>query len=296
MQSNRMTIVRPLALTLAFLFPVLIALGAEARIFNTELGRWTRRDPLGYVDGMNEYAYGVGRAVTVVDPLGRRACVQDRDRDPGLGCILNPNDECAEEIIDNCMSNPYVREALRYASESCGSGELCNTWTVKCYPMRAGRLPTPKVCCRDCTIRIHEQIDCATLAHELIHAGDLCKWGDCGRAPGDSINCGTFGDGEGGVDCDAFICSELRAHHYGCCIRARNGGEPYDECMDWVERFLRTAYPDCNDVVDFDPLWNRCVPTGGCPIDPDVGPPVQIDPIPPFTPVVVRSVRSGAIP
>lgn len=40
------------------------------RVYRTDLGRWTRRDPLGYVDGMGLYEYVRGMSVVGVDPMG----------------------------------------------------------------------------------------------------------------------------------------------------------------------------------------------------------------------------------
>ncbi len=40
------------------------------RVYSAELGRWTRRDPLGYVDGMGLYEYVGSRPMVVVDPIG----------------------------------------------------------------------------------------------------------------------------------------------------------------------------------------------------------------------------------
>ncbi|HBS29402.1 MAG TPA: hypothetical protein DEB06_08125 [Phycisphaerales bacterium] len=40
------------------------------RAYLTDLGRWTRRDPLGYVEGMSLYAYVANRAVVRTDPMG----------------------------------------------------------------------------------------------------------------------------------------------------------------------------------------------------------------------------------
>lgn len=40
------------------------------RVYLTELGRWTRRDPLGWVDGMSLYEYVRSAAVTGTDALG----------------------------------------------------------------------------------------------------------------------------------------------------------------------------------------------------------------------------------
>jgi len=40
------------------------------RVYDANLGRWTRRDPLGYVDGMGLYQYCKSRAVVSTDPSG----------------------------------------------------------------------------------------------------------------------------------------------------------------------------------------------------------------------------------
>jgi RHS repeat-associated protein len=43
---------------------------ARHRWYMAEVGRWMTRDPLGYVDGMNLYAYVRGRAIAATDPSG----------------------------------------------------------------------------------------------------------------------------------------------------------------------------------------------------------------------------------
>jgi len=40
------------------------------RAYDPELGRWTRRDPIGYVDGMGLYEYVNSSAIDYVDPFG----------------------------------------------------------------------------------------------------------------------------------------------------------------------------------------------------------------------------------
>ena len=40
------------------------------RAYDLELGRWTRRDPIGYVDGMGLYEYTHSQPIGWVDPLG----------------------------------------------------------------------------------------------------------------------------------------------------------------------------------------------------------------------------------
>ena len=41
------------------------------RTYDPTLARWMQKDPLGYVDGMNVYEYGMSRPATAVDPSGQ---------------------------------------------------------------------------------------------------------------------------------------------------------------------------------------------------------------------------------
>ncbi len=45
------------------------------RVYDADVGRWTRRDPLGYVDGMSLYEYVASRPVIGVDPRGTDTAV-----------------------------------------------------------------------------------------------------------------------------------------------------------------------------------------------------------------------------
>jgi RHS repeat-associated protein len=40
------------------------------RLLNSDLGRWARREPFGYVDGVNLYSYGVANPAVMLDPSG----------------------------------------------------------------------------------------------------------------------------------------------------------------------------------------------------------------------------------
>ena len=40
------------------------------RVYNPELGRWTRRDPLGYIDGTNAAVYCISDPIGYLDPFG----------------------------------------------------------------------------------------------------------------------------------------------------------------------------------------------------------------------------------
>lgn len=43
------------------------------RVYWAEIGRWTRRDPLGYVDGLSLYLYVRAQSIRLTDPLGLRS-------------------------------------------------------------------------------------------------------------------------------------------------------------------------------------------------------------------------------
>lgn len=62
-------------MSVARVIPVLLILlgfagECQARMFDPQLGRWTRRDPLGYIDGMNSYEYAVSSPQNARDALG----------------------------------------------------------------------------------------------------------------------------------------------------------------------------------------------------------------------------------
>jgi len=50
--------------------PSIKAYHVRHRVLLPEIGRWSRRDPIGYVDGMSLYEYAIGSPVTFVDETG----------------------------------------------------------------------------------------------------------------------------------------------------------------------------------------------------------------------------------
>jgi hypothetical protein len=92
---------------------------ASARILDSELGRWTRRDPLGYVDGMGLYGYISSASPTVdVDPLGLCASGHCADRSSnGKGCPVFQR--CNGRVRQHRDHPPEPRE-----KGSCGAGPL----------------------------------------------------------------------------------------------------------------------------------------------------------------------------
>jgi RHS repeat-associated protein len=69
------------------------------RTYSPRLGRWLQRDPLGYVDGVNMYAYAGSSPTNLVDPLGFTSLLPEA---PGSGYdpMLGPfgGDAAQEEL------------------------------------------------------------------------------------------------------------------------------------------------------------------------------------------------------
>jgi len=90
---------------------------ASARILDSELGRWTRRDPLGYVDGMGMYGYGKGRAVSRQDPTGLRSL--------NVSGACAATDSCGGGVDPPCDQTECCRQAKSYfEAQSGGRGPL----------------------------------------------------------------------------------------------------------------------------------------------------------------------------
>jgi RHS repeat-associated protein len=128
------------------------------RVFDDVLGRWTRRDPLGYVDAMSVYAYTLGRPVVGVDPSGAASCCgsrctaavyypPDSERWPGgTGPGISPRfppsprppatppappAQPPTEGTGLCIQAPTLRKCLaccneQYPSNDGGLGAHCN--------------------------------------------------------------------------------------------------------------------------------------------------------------------------
>ncbi len=108
------------------------------RVMNTTLGRWTRRDPLQYVDGPNTYAHARLNPVGTLDPLGTQGIPsiymrQCDSHDSGAACgIYSCN---RQTYVENspCIGGRGIlvqKVTVSYFCLSCpplvipGSGEL----------------------------------------------------------------------------------------------------------------------------------------------------------------------------
>ncbi len=247
------------------------------RVYSAELGRWTRRDPLGYVDGMGLYDYCQSMAIVQRDARGLatarcNAAVSPQSNPPTLEpqgtptrresqwpSFLMDGNNCLG-LYDSCLRNFQFQYALSYAESACKGSTNCSSWVVMCEDVPGGRA---SVNCANCTISMGGgEMTCEMLAHELIHAGDNCSYGHCG------CHIGNFMDKWGRLDCDAWMCTEIRASFYGCCVT--NPGNPWDCFSEMMEFYMNE--PICGRRVNWEKLLDCCTPAscGGGMIGPYV--------------------------
>lgn len=60
----------------------------RARHYSPSVSRWLSRDPAGFVDGINWYAYVINLPTRFLDPSGYAAAVNIRNHGDGKGCII----------------------------------------------------------------------------------------------------------------------------------------------------------------------------------------------------------------
>jgi len=85
------------------------------RVLDSELGRWTRRDPLGYVDGMNLLAYVAVGLIASSDPFGLLAmsCACSLFSWPSVPNNAYGNPACCRALTENELGvvNPQECQA-----------------------------------------------------------------------------------------------------------------------------------------------------------------------------------------
>jgi RHS repeat-associated protein len=103
------------------------------RVLDSKSGKWTKRDPLGYVDGMNLTAYAKSSVVRKTDAMGLcvgcgGGAVTLELGDPSQYLPLipespEPRHRC-QGTLDQALSDPRVSAALSAASAACPSSSL----------------------------------------------------------------------------------------------------------------------------------------------------------------------------
>jgi RHS repeat-associated protein len=184
------------------------------RVYATDLGRWTRRDPLGYVDDGNLFAYCTSMSIILGDEMGLLSQPKQDNKMPTPPSTTYTNDQC-QEILNKCMGSGKGNEK----SVDLFIKDILKNWPKDCS--------TPTATCTDCskkanqcgytedksqdvyvcsnTMRSPLQI-CETAAHELQHARDNCK--------GEFYNPSKpteKGKNKDDTYCRSYVCREKRA-------------------------------------------------------------------------------------
>jgi RHS repeat-associated protein len=191
------------------------------RVMNTTLGRWTRRDPLGYVDGRNLYRVVPNTATMKFDPFGLSA---ERNRfGDGMSCEKDANGNPWE--IQTCPACTVIGNPIWDGVDEQMRLNNCGAW-IWCLDSCSGPNNLLGFTCKECIFLCPEawggsteNPNCErlvrTLEHELIHALDICT--------------GFVIDPCSGAEesCDKIYCAEWRA----CWIANCRGYGP-----SWEER------------------------------------------------------------
>ncbi len=99
--------------------PTIAAFHVRYRVYKPEIGRWTRRDPLGYVDGGDLYEYVGSRAIRLNDPTGLFADADAVEAPPAAPSVpsvqpsVNPNNPLIPDD-PNVQPNPWWRPLIRF--------------------------------------------------------------------------------------------------------------------------------------------------------------------------------------
>jgi RHS repeat-associated protein len=86
------------------------------RVYSPELGRWTRRDPLGYVDGMNLYGYVSAMVLISNDPTGQfggMLCAMKLGKwlnDNGINPSMTFKQLCDTHGCDKTLTSPNCKK------------------------------------------------------------------------------------------------------------------------------------------------------------------------------------------
>jgi len=214
--------------------------------YNPTKGRWMERDPLGYSDGINLYEALASSPITQLDPKGL-AC--QRANEYGIR-----HESCDKDPILQCVgSAPFDRALTRYRVD-------CPTRSLTIYCLKSDDSRNPGFQCQSRTIRLHQkgrmgqrEVDCETLAHELLHAAD-----DCANRSG----CNSTG----GSLCEHVLCTEARAAAYVDCCNSvyEDAGESWEQCVDrrrdlYIKHYRTRHGCDKLTVDQMKAAWNRCV-------------------------------------
>lgn len=115
------------------------------RVYDTSVGRWTQRDPIGYVDGLNLYQYVTCRPIIYVDPLGQAGlagCAVGGGIGgvvggglTGVGCLVGGGDSCGRKAACSAAGGAAGGCITGFAPSpmsACIGGAIGSLTTARC--------------------------------------------------------------------------------------------------------------------------------------------------------------------
>ena len=207
------------------------------RVYNFTLGRWTQRDPAGYVDGPNLYGYVGARAIVGNDPRGLAALIGAGGggcTESGLGCGGGGCEECEQAKNEVWFNGDYQQ------MKDWIEGQGCATPTITCEPApnpgsKVGGTTFCPCSAPNCTITIYctpgrtKDTYYTTIMHEYVHAFD---------------NCALCKSKHPQHDCVFKICTEARAYAYN---EPECKNLPPDKRVDCIIRHMKLSICPSDD-------------------------------------------------
>jgi RHS repeat-associated protein len=166
------------------------------RVYDAGVGRWTRRDPLGYVDGMSVYQYVSTTPIVATDPSGtllRRGSCNIAESTGGSSSTTNPGPgaiTCEGDLLQIDLNKDACKEASRLA-------KLNDKWCKRAQRQLG-----------DC------ELECRGVFHDGLN-GVCCRWPNPGESQADFCRACRSGRPSILKDCHTFDASQ------NCCEKAR---------------------------------------------------------------------------
>lgn len=153
---------------------------ASARLLDSELGRWTRRDPLGYVDGMGVYEYVGSTPITGADMYGLSTAACGFNCDSSAEGV--PDVPLQQDIVDwlDCYLGSEDRsECLACCrSSSVYLNLACVTACYARFPHGPPQLPAPR-----------SRLDCLNPSIRQPNLDSCNVYDECGCLHGVNVKC-----------------------------------------------------------------------------------------------------------
>ncbi len=138
------------------------------RVLDPETGRWTRRNPLGYVEGASLYQYVSSAAMLMTDPTGLPGGVPGAVAQSTWPPSVPPRDqECCDRAVDEGLDDGSWGGVI-----CCGRRKVACSW----YPLNPLDCDGTTAGCD----RANELIDYCIRVHEQFHKDDVsCDDPEC---------------------------------------------------------------------------------------------------------------------